>query len=333
MPSDDRTRPVLAALADLVEAFRATLTTTAEDVTRLLDAHAAGRKEQQGRYAEELGPFAVGRLNVERFGTIFGHAPSTNGAGTAVLRRARETLTELLAREEALYSAVVEPGAQLYAVVAARLAEIGRAFAAARVAREVRAGVRPAERHLAALEALPFAEWTRAERQLAPALMVEVHGADLRPAGLAEFLDGRLKLVLLVTGDASPAPLARLVAPSTYVQQAEQMSDLAGFAAWRGPGIAALVPATLVRFTHDPALGPTPAERLRVSYTPQEPPRRTVAGMSVAQQLDELAMLTALAAPPQAAGSGAGTAPAAAADPAERLAAWLLTQAGLGSPG
>ncbi len=332
MPSDDRSRPVLEALAGPVQAFRSTLTTTVDDVARLLDAHAAGRKELQGRYAEELGPFAQGRVNVSRFGAIVGQAPSTNGAGAVVLRRAHATLAELLARNDALYTAVVQPGEQLYAVVAARLAEIGRAFAAARVAREVQAGARPAERHVAALDGMAFAEWSRAERQLAPALVVEVHGADLRPAGLAEFLDGRLKLVLLVTGDASPAPLARLVAPSLYVQQAEQTADLAGFAAWNGPGIAALVPATLVRFTHDPAAGRSPAERLRVSYTPHEPPRRPVAGMSVAQQLDEIAMLNALAATPQAA-APAGAAPQAATDPAAQLAAWLLNQAGLGGSG
>ena len=334
MPSDDRSRPVLEALAGLVQPFRSTLAATAEDVARLLDAHAAGRKELESRFAAELGPFARGRVNVDRFGAIFGQTPSTNGADTTVLRRAHSTLTELLARDEALYVAEVQPGAQLYAVVAHRLAEIGRAFAAARVARDVQAGIRPVERHVAALEGLPFAEWTRAERQLAPALIVDVHGADLRPAGLTEFLDGRLKLVLLVTGQASPAPLARLVAPSTYVQQAEQLSDLAGFVAWHGPGIAALVPAALVRFTHDPAAGRSPAERLRVSYTPKEPPRRPVAGMSVALQVDELAMLTALTTPPQAGGGAvAGPPPQAAADPASQLAAWLLHQAGLGSSG
>jgi hypothetical protein len=333
MPSDDRTRPALEALANLVQAFRSTLTTTADDVARLLDAHVATRQELQDRYAEELGPFARGRLNVHRFGTVFGQTASANGAGTGVLRRAHATLAELLARDDALYSAVVQPGEQLYTVVATRLAEIGRAFAAARVARDVQSGARPAERHVAALEGLPFAEWTRAERQQAPALIVEVHGADLKAAGLAEFLDGRLKLVLLVTGEASPAPLARLVAPSTYVQQTEQLSELTGFAAWSGPGIAALVPPALARFTHDPAAGRTPAERLRVSYTPQEPPRRAVAGMSVAQQIDEVAMLNALATPVQTAGPGPGTRPQAAADPAAQLAAWLLSQAGLGSSG
>lgn len=333
MPSDDRSRPALETLADIVRPFRSTLTTTAEDVARLLDMHAAGREELLSRFAAELGPFARGRVNVDRFGAIFGQATSTNGADTTVLRRAHATLTELLARDDALYTAVVQPGAQLYGVVADRLAEIGRAFAAARVARDVQAGLRPAERHVASFDGLPFAEWTRAERQLAPALMVEVHGADLRPAGLAEFLDGRLKLVLLVTGDAPPAPLARLVAPSTYVQQAEHLSDLAGFVAWNGPGIAALVPAALVRFTHDPATGRSPAERLRVSYTPTEPPRRPVAGMSVAQQLDELAMLTALATPTQPGTPGAGPAPQAGADPASQLAAWLLHQAGLGNSG
>ena len=54
--------------------------------------------------------------------------------------------------------------------------------------------------------------------------------------------------------------------------------------------------------------------------------------MSVAQQIDELAMLTSLAAPPQAAAASAGGAPQAPADPAAQLAAWLLNQARLSSP-
>jgi hypothetical protein len=332
MPSDDRVRPVLQALGSPLQAFHSTLTTTADDVGRLLERHAATREEVQGRYEQELGPFARGRLNVDRFAAIFGQTLSTNGASAAVLRRAHETLGELLARAEALYTTVVQPGEQLYAVVADRLAEIGRAFGAARVARDVQAGGRPAERHVAALDALPFSQWTRAERQLAPTIVVEVHGSDLKPAGLAEFLDGRLKVVLLVSGEASPAPLVRLVAPSTYVQQAETAQELSGFASWSGPGVAALVPGTLARFVHDPAAGRSAADRLQVSFTPKEAPRHAVAGLSVAQQLDELAMLSALTTPTTPAAGPAAEA-SGAVDPAERLAAWLLTQSGLGGSG
>jgi len=330
MPSDDRVRAALEVLSGPTQAFRSTLARTADDVSRLLRARAATKEAKTASVAAELGPFARGRIAVERFAQTFDYQPSVNGGAAQVIRRSHDTLAALLDRGEDLFCVTVDQGASLRDAVATRLADLGRAFGVARVARDAQSGA-PTDRHAPALERFPFAQWNRAERNLAPPLVIEVRGADLWAASLAEFLDGHVKLVLVVTGDASPAPLARLIAPSIYVQQAGSASELAGLVSWDGPGVAALVPETAARFLYDPKAGRSSAERLRVAHLPTEPPRKAIDGISAAQQADELAMLAALAQPTPVAATEQAGAARAAADPAELLAAWLLAQANQGS--
>jgi hypothetical protein len=334
MPSDDRLAGALRALAEPVHAFRAALAQTADEMAQWLRQVATGREAAHARWASELGPFAEGRIAVDRLAQILGPSPSLDGAGAEVVRRAHATLIELLGRGEAAFTVSVSRGESLYDAVAQRLADLGRAFGAARVAREVREGRLPEGRHLAVLERFPFVQWNRAERRLAPPLVVEVEGADLRAAGLADLLDGKVKLVLVVGGECAPAPLARLIAPGTFVQQALSPEELGELATWDGPGVAALVHQTAARFVHDPRSGRTPAERLRIAYVPAEPPRRALDGISAAQQAEELALLHALAqpaspAPPATAATASAAPEAPAADPVAQLAAWLLAQAEL----
>jgi hypothetical protein len=327
MPSDDRVRDALKALAGPAQAFRSTLARTADDVGHLVRMRAATKEARAAGFAAELGAFAGGRIAVDRFAQAFAHQPSVNGGAVAVIRRAQDTLVALLDRGEDLFRVIVDQGTSLRDAVATRLADLGRAFGAARVARDAQAGA-PTDRHAPALERFPFAQWNRAERNLAPPLVVEVRGADLWAAGLAEFLDGHLKLVLVVTGDTSPAPLARLITPNIYVQQTGAASELLSLAAWDGPAVAALVPETAARFVHDPKAGRSSAERLRVAFVPAAP-RKAIDGISAAQQADELAMLAALGQPTAAMAAPPPGTPAAA-DPADLLAAWLLAQANAG---
>ena len=129
--------------------------------------------------------------------------------------------------------------------------------------------------------------------------------------------------------------LARLIAPGTFVLQTSDATGLERFAAWDGPGVLALVPDEAARFVHDPAAGATVWDRLTVTFLPSEPPRKPIGGLSAAQQAEELALLAALASKPAGAavepGAGSGSvAAAAAADPVDKLAAWLLRQADQG---
>jgi hypothetical protein len=125
-----------------------------------------------------------------------------------------------------------------------------------------------------------------------------------------------------VRGEASPAPLARLVTPGTFVVQATDASALARFAASGAPGIAALLPASCAQFSHDPAAGPTLGERLTIVHLPASAQRGSTGSRSAQQQREELAQLALLAevaelarlhAPAQAASVAASPSPGAKA--------------------
>ena len=165
---------------------------------------------------------------------------------------------------------------------------------------------------------------------MAPPLVVEVDGADLRPAGLGDYLEGRQAIVLLVRKPAPPAALARLVLPGTLVVQATDTDALEGLADWDGPAVIAVVPEGAATFTYLPE--PAPGE-LSVGSLPEDPPK-PVGGLSVARQETELELLKLFqgAAAGRVVAAAGGGAEAEAADPADKLAAWLLRQATIPAP-
>ena len=119
--------------------------------------------------------------------------------------------------------------------------------------------------------------------------------------------------------------------------QSHDAKGLNRFAAWDGPGIAALMPEQAARFVHDPAAGTAPWDRLSIGSVPLDDPTRPVGGFSARQQVEELRQLTELAAGPSptaiaraepTAAAPAGD-PEAPPDPVDKLAAWLLNQADL----
>jgi hypothetical protein len=98
------------------------------------------------------------------------------------------------------------------------------------------------------------------------------------------------------------------------------------------------VPEGAALFVHDPAGGRATWERVRTERMPAEPPRRAVGPWSAEQQAEELRQLAALGLRPSAAAVAASAATHSAADaagadadPAGRLAAWLLEASGAGA--
>ncbi|MBI1734410.1 MAG: hypothetical protein HYR51_04480 [Candidatus Rokubacteria bacterium] len=335
MPSDDRVRLVLDALKPEALRFLGALDGAAEVLRRQLAAQGGGANGAAGRLAAELGPFGAARIDTGRLAQLLGAEAPAAPATLAALARALTSLESLAARGDALFVTTVTEAAGLRDTVAAALADIGRAFAAARIVHAVRTG-HGGER-IGTVAPLPFAEWMRSERRLAPPLVVRLLGSDLRAGGLAEFLDGRQKIVLVVAGDSAPAPLARLVTPRTFVTQTHDGAGLDKLAAWDGPAIAALVSESAASFVHDPAAGSASWQRITLGRLPENAPRRTLGGLSPAQQIEELELLRTLATRPPAAAIAAdgasAPAPAAAADPAGRLAAWLLGKTDLSDLG
>lgn len=330
MPSEAES--LLHALARPRAAFRSAVAATLEQVRGVLTAERGATSSEEE--AGELGPFAAGRISTERFTALLTHRHPLDGAALERMEAAFSTLSDVATHTDQLMVVHVPPGGSVREEVAAALASLGRAFGAARLFDLARSGRARAEEHGPLLTGLPFRRWNRTERSLAPPLVVFVNGPDCFAEGLAEFLDGAFKVVLVVRGDAPLAPLARLVTPGTFVLQTSAEEDLARLGEAWGPGIAALVPETAAHFMHDPAAGKEPWDRIAITSLPAAAPPPLAGGRSASQQRDDLAHLQALAKRPEAApavpaGNGAVPVAAAAGQPADRLAAWLLSNARL----
>lgn len=328
---DEAVRRVLRAVAPAAAPWRRAVVAAVEELRALLGTAAA-----PDAAAHALGAFAAGRIDVDRFAGIVTRARPVEGATLLRLRVAFDTLRTLADRSDDDVLVVdVPPGSSLRDAVSAACAELGRSFGAAHEAALARQGTFRESEHGNLHTHYPFARWNRRERGLAPPLVVRVDGSDLDAAGLASFLDGAAKFALVVRGPCPPAALVRLVTPGTFVMQTADPDAFARLAAAAGPGVAALVPDGAAHFVHDPAAGHAIWDRVRVTSVPAAAPRRTVAGWSPDQQADELAQLVALALRPSSIAVAAaarirapGESDAAAADPAGRLAAWLLEASG-----
>jgi hypothetical protein len=337
MPSnkDERVEMALRALASPTKAFQSALSATVEQVKGIMASQQSPNGNQEAQQMAALGVFASGRIDTERFSALFNQTQTLDSTTVETIGRALDALTELASRKQDLFVVNVEPGGSLRQAVWGALKEVGRAFGAARVAELSKSGGYRHAEHAKYLGSFPFSRWNKTERRIAPPLVVQVDGGDLYGDGLAEFLDGAQKFVLVVRGDMPPAPLVHHITPGTFVLQTADEASLAPFAAWDGPGVAAIVPESAARFAHDPGGGPELSRRISVAYMPQDNPSEPLGGLSAGQQMESLRQLAALAAQPAAsAPSGDGqaaapAAPAAPADPVDKLAAWLLSQADL----
>lgn len=329
MPSDERVAPVMKALAGSRAGFHSAVVSAAGEVEAYLRSHRSAGDGRGKAVSAELGVFGSDRIDPERFAALLTEEGPLDEGTIAVLQKSLAVLREVAGAGDAPYRIDVAPGGNLTAAVDAALADVGSAFGAARVAEMARSG-RGATAREDPSRGWAFARWNRAEREIAPPLVVEVDGGDLLVAGLGTYLDGRQKLVLVVRGPAPVASLTRLITPGVFVMQTNDMADLVRFAAFEGPGIAALVPEGAALFTHDPGLTP----RLTVKHMPGEAVRRVVGRVSVFLQAEELKQLELLqdagAGTGSLAGAGAGAAGTAKpAAPADMLAALLMKQANL----
>jgi hypothetical protein len=330
MPSDELVVRALAALARSRNTFHTAVVAAVDEVSAFLAQQRAPAAERAGQEAVRLGAFGADRLDVERFSRIVDAGEVIDDARLRQLEHAVRVLRSFAAQGDELHRIVLRRGADLRDTVRDALAVRGRAFNTAHQIEILRTGRTGMHVELE-YGTLDFRHWTRAERLLAPPLVVQLHGADLQPAGLSEYMDGAQKIVLVVDGPCAAAPLSRLIAPGTFVMQTTDAAAVDRLAAFDGPGIAAVVPQGCAAFTHDPSRGASLAQRLSIELLPPAPAR--TAGVSARQQAEELtwlAELSRLAAQPIAVSTASGSAAAAVAvPPADHLAAWLLRQAEL----
>ncbi|MHB1194620.1 MAG: hypothetical protein ACYC6F_16465 [Longimicrobiales bacterium] len=329
--TSDLALKALEALGPRVEAFHSAVATAEEEIR----SYVTQRRGISGHRAEqalaELGPFAAGRIDGEKFAALLVDVDDLTPDAEGVMDRAEHVLAEF-AVSTGFHLVSVPKGGDLRDAVKDALNHVGQVFGASRAVELARSGLFDPAQHNLFLSALPFRKWNREERHLAPPLVVELESEDLVPAGLGEFLDGAVKVVLVVKGPTTPAPLARLITPGTYVVQTADPAELAGLARSPHPGVALLFDtarAEQARFVHDPDAGSTPWKRLTVSHMPEQP--EVGRGRRAPTWLEELAHLEALARKP--AGAADVTAAPESADetsPADQLAAYLLSRVDLG---
>lgn len=335
MPSDDRAVRALEAVAGDRDAFRSAVARTVDEVGGMLER--AGASEDRERSRRALGPMARGRIDADRFASLLADEDGLGPEAVEQLERARGVLTDVHGAGDELYHVRLEEGGDLRDAVARATARLGRAFGAARTVELARSGRWRLEDHGGYLEAFPLGMWNGRERAIAPPVVVALSGRDLRPAGLCEYLDGTAKIVLVVEGAAPPAALVRLVTPGVTVVQTADPEDLSVLEDRETPAVAALFDggAGVARFVHRPEGGDDPEARTSLEEVPDEADVRPVGTASRGQQIEELRQLEALARPgADARTSENGTGPDAGAEPAEaepadRLAGWLLRQSGL----
>lgn len=318
MQSDQRTGIALDAIRPRLELFLSALAVTTEETRGLLSGTGATTEDQ----SIALGNFARGRVDVERFSAFTGSSANIDAGSEVPIQAAQKVLNDLLRMGDDLFILELTESANLAAQVDRRLAVIGIAFAAAHVIDLAKRGAYDEEQHALLLDGLAWSDWSQAERALAPGLVIKLAGADFAPAQVAPYLDGGMKLVFVVEGDAPAAAMSRLVTPGVFVQQVCGDDPLDPFVAFEGPAAAALLPKGAFEFVHDPNAGQTSPERFTQLEKPAEIRKRAIGGISPAQQLEDIALLETLALIPSPTGE-------AAADPAGKLSAWLLNQTNL----
>jgi hypothetical protein len=329
MPSEDLSLAVLKALEPAREAFHGALVAAVEELRGYIATHRPAGDTGKAA-AGSLGQFAAGRIDAERFVAMFAHNGRLGEDELGRLAQALETLGDFARQGDDLYRIRMASGTDLRDTVRSALATRGRAFAVARGAEVIRSG----RGQTAATDeqgGFPFPLWNRAERQIAPPLVVDVAGGDLQVGGLGEYLDGRCKLVLIVREPSPAAPLTRLIGPHCFVQQTSDPAALQRLVAFDGPGVAALLPAGCAEFAWDPSAGVRFEQRLQVDVMPAEDPRQAIGSVGVAQQQADVQWLHELSELRARALAGvqddAGESPLG--DPADLLAGWLLRQTNL----
>lgn len=323
MPSDapPTALEVLPVVSDAITAFQARVAEVADRIGQYLAAaDAAGNGTGD---AGQLGEFAAGRIDIERFGALWEQQKALDQSERSVLARAHDVLRDIATRPKERFITDVPPGGQLTTSLASTFADLGRCFGALMIAERVRTG-RLSAQDMELLHGFPRFRWTRAERGMSPPVIVTLDGADLWAGEVAPFLDGNQKVLLVVRPPAPPAALVRLITPGTFVLQACSVAGLGPVTGAEEPAVAALMPGGAAEFVHRPGTSPA-HERLTISTKPPAA-RKAVEGWTTWQQQQELEQLYALATAPVIAQEKRAQ---PASDPADRLASWLLSHADL----
>lgn len=319
MPSDPRTVFALSAVAEPCARFRVAVENARDQMRAYLATHRTHSDDRASNVMRELGSFALGRIDTNRFASVFSAVGNVGYEVVARIERCIAVLDDVLARGDDLFVVDVPRGSNVSAAVDAAFALAGRAFGAVLAFQAAKTGSYRDEQHDRLLESFPFGRWNRSERLIAPPLVIEIDGADFSGGHLTPFIDGSVRIIAVIRGASSPAPLAHLITPGVLVLQSVSADPLSTLAEFDGPAVGALVSNAAAAFVHDPRRGASLRDRLRIDSF-SEPPTHSIGPCSVWQQREELAHLNLLA-------------KIAAEENAQvdTLASWLLQASGLGT--
>lgn len=316
----------LHALDPALDEFRSAVATAAEEVRAYRAHHEVAAADPVGLLEREMGAFARDRIDPRRLAGLMLVAEAPDPLTDRLMEEAHELFTSIMKGGREAYHLVVPPRGDLRDVVRDGLAELGRAFGIAHAVEKAREHAYDPDRDHELLHPYPFHRWSPLEKEVAPPLVVEVQGADLRASGLVEFLDGWQKIVLVVKGPVPPAALARLVSPVVFVAQAsaeEGVPLVAELAKREGPGIVALFDpdAGALPFVYRPGLA-LEVDRGDLTAVTEMIARKK--GQPGILDLKHLESLTALPGPVPA-----GSESRKGEKTVDQLAAWLLSRTDL----
>ncbi|MCP4092305.1 MAG: hypothetical protein GY747_02560 [Planctomycetes bacterium] len=315
-----------AASASLGD-FRSSLATAVGLLRGSLAQITGDSKKKQEIAEKSLGSFAAGRIDASRFDEFATNKTTIEASAGPVIERALDVMVELMDAGDALNRVRLEEGQNLRCLLSKTTKNIGRAFGAAQAVELAKVGNYVEAEHGGWFDAFLYKNWSSVQRNLAPAVVVELANGSAQTTNLGEYVDGNFKAILVYGQDCPPAPLARLVTPGVFVLQTSDCLGLDDFLSFEGSGIAAVVPLDAAHFAHDPRRGNTLAERMVGVELPETPSLRHRGGLSVMQQQQDLAQLQALASAETPAAAAEGK--AAKANPVDKLAAFLLGKAHL----
>jgi hypothetical protein len=328
MQSDERVQAALDATQRERRSFLSAVRTAADQIEGRLRSSRDKGRDSAGRVEQELGSFASGRIDAGKLAAFEPQSAEPNPTAFEALERAAGVLREIARLNEDDFVVRVKPGDRMSRVLSERLSSMGRAFGAAELAALAHAG-RPTTVDVdRRLEQYHPDDWSAREREIAPPLVVIAEGSTMRVGAVRDWLEGNQKIVFVVEGPCPSAPLAPLIIPGGWVAQIASPEEVGGFERFEGPAVCAFVPEGAAVFTHDPAHG------LTLEIETGDVKVRPVGPITVWRQQEDLATLERMSGRGGPAGAGAG--PSAngqreveAAQPADRLAAWLLNQADL----
>ena len=137
MPSDATALEALPFVSDAIAAYQARVAAVADRIDNYL---AANDEAGSDGVDEQLGEFAAGRIDMERFSALWEEREALDQSERTVLAHAHDLLRDIATRPADYFITNLPTGARLTAALAHAFADLGRCFGAMMIAEMVRTG-------------------------------------------------------------------------------------------------------------------------------------------------------------------------------------------------